>query len=303
MTGLLLLAAGCCLTGTWLLLSSLAVFRRSPLRVRLSPYAPARTGDAPITPSGLSIAESLAAVLVPIAETLGSHLSRLSGIRTDLPTRLRRAGSTRSPSEFRLHQFVLALLAAAAACLMALWIRPGGAITVLLVLGIPALVALSEEQRLESAAKHRSERLEAELPVVSEQIAVLLASGLSLGSALERICQRGNGVLAQDLRGVQMAVRQGTSEADALHAWAERVRCEGIDRLVGVLAMHRDAADLGMLLATEARAIRAAAHRRTIESIEQRAQLVWVPVTVATLVPGLILIGVPFVSAMTQITG
>jgi len=61
--------------------------------------------------------------------------------------------------------------------------------------------------------------------------------------------------------------------------------------------------NLGALISTEARSLRAATHRGLVESIERRAQLVWVPVTVATLVPGLILIGVPSVSAMKQVTG
>ena len=38
--------------------------------------------------------------------------------------------------------------------------------------------------------------------------------------------------------------------------------------------------------------------RRTIETIERRAQQVWVPVTVATLVPGVILLAVPFLAAL-----
>ena len=303
MSGLILLSACCGFVGLSLILGCNRFFCRSGMPTRLAPYAPNRTEDRSAEPGTPSIVGSLRAVLLPIAESFGERLGRLSGIRTDLAARIKRAGSPRSPSEFRLEQFVAALLTEAVACALALWIRPGPAVVILLTLGTPTLVALSAEYRLDSAAARRTERLEAELPVVSEQIAVLLASGLSLGSALDRICRRSSGAVAEDLRAVQMAVRQGTSEVEALRAWADRVRCEGVDRLVGVLSMHRDAADLGALLATEARGIRAAAHRRTIESIERRAQLVWIPVTVATLVPGLILIGVPFVNAMTRITG
>jgi len=49
--------------------------------------------------------------------------------------------------------------------------------------------------------------------------------------------------------------------------------------------------------------MRADTHRRLVESIERRSQLVWVPVTVATLVPGLLLLGIPFISALRQVTG
>ena len=69
-----------------------------------------------------------------------------------------------------------------------------------------------------------------------------------------------------------------------------------------MLHLHGDAGDLGALIAEEARSIREA-HRDLLESIERRAQLVWIPVTVATLVPGLIFLAVPFMSAMAQVTG
>ena len=49
--------------------------------------------------------------------------------------------------------------------------------------------------------------------------------------------------------------------------------------------------------------MRAEHHRALLESIARRSQLVWVPVTVATLVPGLVVLAVPFASAMAQITG
>lgn len=287
-----------CFTGTALLFSGLRVFNREPLPARIAPYLPDRrprnnTSD----PAG-----ALAAVLSPLAEAFGDRLSALTGIRSDLRGRLAAASRPQSPSEFRLTQFTHALVAFGVAAAAVLALRPGAALALAVLVGSPIVVALAHEQRLESAVEQRREQTEAELPVIAEQIAVLLAAGMSLGATLDRIATRGNGVVAGELGIVLRQVRQGSSETEALSAWAQRSRSDGVDRLVSVLAMHRDAADLGALLATESRSIRAAAHRRLIESIERRAQLVWVPVTVATLVPGLILIGVPFVNAMTRIT-
>lgn len=288
-----------CFAGTALLLSGLPAFNRESLPARIAPYLPnplPRCGRA-------DPGSALAAVLAPMAEAFGNRLSRLTGIRADLPARLEVAGRKQSPSEFRLAQFTHSLIAFGAAALVVLALRPDAAFALVVLAGTPILVALTEEQRLESAVEQRCEQTEAELPVIAEQMAVLLAAGMSLGATLDRIASRGNGVVASELGIVQRQVRQGNSETEALRFWAQRSRSEAVDRLVAVLAMHRDAADLGGLLATESRSIRAAAHRKLIESIERRAQLVWVPVTVATLVPGLILIGVPFVSAMTRITG
>lgn len=288
-----------CFTGTALLLSGLPAFNRESLPVRIAPYLPQLRPHTSRTEHGTA----LVAVLAPIAESLGNKLSRLSGIRTDLRARLAAAGRAQSPSEFRLAQFSHALIAFGVASVAILALRPNAAFALMALVGTPILVALMEEQRLESAVEQRREQTEAELPVIAEQIAVLLASGMSLGATLDRIASRGSGVVASELGVVQRQVRHGSSETEALRSWAQRSRSEGVDRLVAVLAMHREAADLGGMLATESRSIRAAAHRRLVESIERRAQLVWVPVTVATLVPGLILIGVPFVSAMTRITG
>jgi hypothetical protein len=44
--------------------------------------------------------------------------------------------------------------------------------------------------------------------------------------------------------------------------------------------------------------VRQEVHRSLVETIERRAQTVWIPVTVATLVPGVLLMAVPFLSAM-----
>jgi hypothetical protein len=49
--------------------------------------------------------------------------------------------------------------------------------------------------------------------------------------------------------------------------------------------------------------VRAEVHRDLVERIEKRAQQVWVPVTVATLVPGLLFLAVPFADALRLFTG
>ena len=40
-----------------------------------------------------------------------------------------------------------------------------------------------------------------------------------------------------------------------------------------------------------------------IEAIERRTQQVWIPVTFAALVPGVLLMGVPFVDALSLFSG
>jgi hypothetical protein len=52
------------------------------------------------------------------------------------------------------------------------------------------------------------------------------------------------------------------------------------------------------MISDEARSIRAEAHRRLVSTLERREQMVWIPVTVATLVPGAIFLSIPFISVM-----
>ena len=83
-----------------------------------------------------------------------------------------------------------------------------------------------------------------------------------------------------------------------MREWATTVDVPAVGRLVGVLALNRDAGDLGNLITNEARAVRAEVHRELVETIEKRSQQVWIPVTVATLVPGLLFLAVPFTEAL-----
>ena len=93
-------------------------------------------------------------------------------------------------------------------------------------------------------------------------------------------------------------MRQGLTEVEALREWAEVAGVDALDHLVPLLALNSEAADLARLISEEARSIRREAQRQLVETIERRAQQVWIPVTVATLVPGVIFMAVPFVEAL-----
>jgi Flp pilus assembly protein TadB len=119
-----------------------------------------------------------------------------------------------------------------------------------------------------------------------------------MAGAIGRIADRGTGNCARDLRRVRRRIQQGLSEIDALREWAQLADVPALDQLVSVLALNREAGDLGHLISDEARAIRQEVHRETLELIERRTQQVWIPVTVATLVPGVMFLAVPFIEAM-----
>jgi tight adherence protein C len=154
------------------------------------------------------------------------------------------------------------------------------------------------EQRLAGESDRWKRRLFLELPVVAEQLGMLLGAGYSLSAALSRLAQRGRGVCGRDLGRVCERIGHGLTESAALREWAEVADVPAVHRLVNVLTLNRKAGDLGRLTGEEARSIRRELHRQLVAAMERRGQQVWIPVTVAALVPGVIFLAVPFVEAL-----
>ncbi|MEM7285096.1 MAG: type II secretion system F family protein [Actinomycetota bacterium] len=282
--------------GLTLLLSLARWFGRQPVVERLRPYSPGGL-TTPGRQSLLSV-ESFRDVVAPLSQGVGAQISRLFGVSEDLETKLRRIHSPMDVGQFRTRQLGYSLLGLLGGVLVPLALRLPPSIAVLFALGAPLLTFLVLEQQIVSASEARQQRLFRELPVVAEQLGMLLAAGYSLGAALHRIATRGSGVVAEDLRIVIGRMRQGLGEAQALEEWAELADVAALDRLVAVLALNREAGDLGTLISDEARAIRREAHRDLLEAIERKDQQVWIPVAVAALIPGTILIAIPFIQAM-----
>jgi tight adherence protein C len=282
--------------GLTLLFHELRWFSRPSLSERLSPYVPGAMGTTRRV--GLLSAESFREAVGPLARTLGERLSRVFGISEDLERRLTRVHSQLDVTAFRVRQIGWGLAGLGIGTLLAVAIRPSVPIGLLFSLGGALLAFLVLEQEVAGASDRWKRSLYLELPVVAEQIGMLLGSGYSLNAAIERVSRRGHGAAAQDLRRVLRRTRQGVDESTALREWADLADVEAVERLVSVLKLNREATDLGRLIAEEARTIRRDVQRELIETMEKRGQQVWIPVTVATLVPGVIFIAIPFTQAL-----
>jgi len=282
--------------GTTLLLSRSRWCTRRALGARLRPYV-AGGGPGSVEGSVLSAA-SFRGVVTPLATEVGTRAARLFGVEEDLAARLRRVHAAVDPAAFRLRQLGWSVGALGVVGVACLGLRPSASLAVLLLVGAPLLAFLVVEQRLARASGSWQQQLFLELPIVCEQVGMLLAAGHSLGGALARIGTRGHGACARDLRRVTNRVGQGLTEAEALREWADLASVPELHQVVQVLSLDRATADLGLLLARESRAIRQEVQRRRVALLEQRAQQVWIPVTVATLVPGVIFLAVPFVQAL-----
>lgn len=283
--------------GTTLVLSQRRWFARRSLADRLRPYEPGGLATAGTGPGLLSV-ESFSEVVAPLARVIGERVSRLLGVNEELAVRLERVHSPLDPTAFRVRQLGWSTVGLVGGALTVAALRPPALLALLFVAGAPVLSFLLVEQQLAGESDRRKRRLFLELPIVAEQLGMLLSAGFSLGAAVARLATRGRGASGQDLRRVVARTRQGLTEVEALREWATTADLDALTRLVAVLALNREAGDLGRLIAEEARSIRREVQRELVEQIERRSQQVWIPVTVAALVPGAIFIAIPFIEAL-----
>jgi tight adherence protein C len=295
-TQILALATLALFVGSTLLLSELRWFRRRPLVDRLAPYVPG--GHAAQRRGAIMSAASFGQVIGPLARAVGEAVARGFGVTEALAVRLERVHSPLDVTGFRVRQLAWSGVGLVGGALVAAALGLGGVVALLFVVGGAALAFLVVEQRLATESARWQRRIFLELPVVAEQLGMLIGAGYSLGAALTRLGNRGKGACGRDLVRVTGRIRQGLTEIEALREWAAVVGVDALDRLVSVLALNRQAGDLGRLIGDEARSIRRDVHRELVETIERRGQQVWIPVTVATLVPGVIFLAVPFIEAL-----
>jgi Flp pilus assembly protein TadB len=287
--------------GVALLVAEVRRFSRPSLADRLRVYSPG--GMAERRRRSLFSVESFREVIGPVSQALASRVARLFGVSEELGVRLERVHSPFDPTAFRIRQVGWSAAAFGAGALAASVLGLPAVVSLVVLLGSPLLAFLVLEQRVASASSRWQRRIFLELPVLAEQLAMLLAAGFSLGSALNRLAQRGNGACARDLGRVRARMHQGLSAIAALREWADLAQVDALDRLVSVIALNADASDLGRLVSDESRAIRRDVQRDLVQIMERRGQQVWVPVTVATLVPGVIFLAIPFVEALRLFAG
>jgi len=217
---LALLAGLCAWAGSALLLSRLRWFSRPPLVERLRPYATVPSDANPRR--GLWSVASFRDAIVPLATATGGRVAAVFGVDEDAGTRLTRVHSPLATSAFRVRQLTSAAGGLAIGLLVATAIGIA-AIGALCIVGLPLLGFLVPEQRLASESDDWRRRTFLELPVVAEQLGMLLSAGYSLGGALNRLAARGKGCCGRhrilDLRSlVQASQRLGQQFLVLVHS-------------------------------------------------------------------------------------
>ena len=288
--------------GAALALSRGRWFERRPLTERLRPYAPGDVASG--ARSGVLSVDSFRDVIGPLSREIGGRLARLFGVDEDLATRLERVHSSDTVTAFRVRQLGWTCRRVRGRRGARALLRDSRrAFGVLFVLGLPLLDVPAHRATL-------GERIGALAAACVPRVADprraarhAAVSRLFARRGAEPARRRGARAAAgRDLARVCGRIKQGLSEVDALREWSALERVDALDRLVSILVLNREAGDLGRLISEEARSVRRDVHRELVETVERRGQQVWIPVTVATLVPGVIFLAIPFIEAMRLFT-
>ena len=162
------------------------------------------------------------------------------------------------------------------------------------LLGIPAAIALRVIRNRTLAIR----AIEGAMPAEIEKLAVYLAGGYSLVGAITRVAERTKSPCAEIFEIIARGLKGGAEISVAVGQARELFEAPSLGRLANVLEGALYGADLVKAARSEAAAQRAAIHRLALAEMEKNSQKIWIPITIAALVPGIVLIFVPFVAVM-----
>lgn len=251
--------------GAWSLVSLAPRMSRPRLARRVAPYLAdvsdaAREAMAPPT-----------AGPVPVLGLLGAPGRRLIdamlGDADATARRLRQAARPYDLAAFRSRQLLAALGAAVVGAGIALVLPAPLPVRVGVVALAGVVGVLAPDQLLRRAAARRLARLDEELPVILEFLALSLSAGEGVVDALRRVSRVGRGELARELAAVVASVGTGLPFADTLTALARDLDLPAFTRCVDqLLAALERGTPLVDVLRAQAQDARTEAKRRLIES-------------------------------------
>ncbi|MEZ2370737.1 type II secretion system F family protein [Arthrobacter sp. RCC_34] len=278
-------------SGLWLTVVRLPFMRAVTLTERVAPQLRAQdtssrlliTAAHTITPFG-----PLERILAPILRDAVAWLGRFRWGNSALQERLARAGSARTPLDFRAAQLLLGGAAFGAVLLVSLLGVFSGRVAplqaVFAALSAAVLVALGHEQWLNQRIRSREAKILREFPGLAEMMALAVGAGMNARGAVERIALIAHGELAAEFARTVADARSGTPFLDALRGLARRVRLIPVERFVDglIVAMERGT-PLSDVLRAQAQDVRDLGKRELMESAGRKEILMMVPVVFGVL--------------------
>ena len=278
-------------SGVWLVLARLPFLRPTTFVERIRPQLKAhnlesrllRTVPGNITPFG-----PLERILRPVIGDAVAWLGKLNPGSSALNRRLSRAGSAKSPADFRAEQLLWGaggFVSAAGA-----WVLFGAAgrvnplLAVVLVLGSAAGGVVFRDYILAARIRKREARMMAEFPSIAELMALAVSAGESAAGALDRVCRSARGELSIEFGRVLAETRAGKPLAEALQEFSSRTELGPLLRFVdGLIVAIERGTPLAEVLRAQAQDVRDTAKRELMESAGKKEIGMMVPVVFGVL--------------------
>ncbi|WP_369044854.1 type II secretion system F family protein [Sinomonas sp. P10A9] len=309
MSGIMALAvlAGAVLgVGLWLAFVRLPVMRRTTFTERVAPQL--RSADRRsrllqseqpnLTPFG-----PLEQILRPLLHDAVASLAHLNLGNAALAKRLARAGSSKSPVDFRAEQLLWAGAAFVLATLVAVTTAAAGRLSavfaILMVLGATAAGFMARDYLLACAITKRKQRILAEFPAVADMMALAVGAGETAAGALDRTSKVSHGELAKEFTAVLAHTRSGAPLVEALQAMADRLELAPITRFVdGIVVAIERGTPLADILRAQAQDVRDLAKRELMEAAGKKEIGMMIPLVFGILPLTIIFAVYPGVAAV-----
>lgn len=280
-------------SGVLIVLSRLVSMRARPLEARVVPWlrdeVPWAGDRRPVRAMGsTNTSERPRSHWVlgwtrPLVVRAAQGVDQTLGGSDSVSARLERAGSRLDLSGFRVEQVHWGLVGFALAAAWQSWglLSGGSGLLSGLLLCVGGFVSgvLLRDRRLSSAAQQRDLDVLREFPVIAELLALSVAAGEGPVAALDRVCRRSHGALAEDLARVLAQIRTGTPVGRAFEEMSARSAVPAVAQFAQGIAVAVDrGTPLADVLHAQAADVREAQRRSLIESAARREIYMLAPV-------------------------
>ncbi|MBD7917676.1 type II secretion system F family protein [Cellulomonas sp. Sa3CUA2] len=258
--------------------------RRITLEQRVGPYLRTRGTSSLLRTEAVrgpwGTVERLAAPFLADGVRLVARIGSPAG---ELRHRLSRAGRTETVEQFRAQQVVCGVVGLAVGLLLAVTLaatRGGGLVPlVALVLVVGLVGALAPDWLLGRQVARREARLLAQMPTVTELLALAVSAGEGATGALERVVRQTRGELADELARTLADARAGAPLTTALQSLADRTGIPALARFAeGVAVAVERGSPLADVLRAQAQDVREEGRRALMQTGGRKEVLMMVPV-------------------------
>jgi Flp pilus assembly protein TadB len=231
-----------------------------PAALRVRPYTAVTRASLGLPPDVVRSADASSEIVLGPLRDAARAISRLIEARADeaIARRLYQAGRDDDVDAYRLRQVARGAAAGVLFGAVAMFVRPSPIVVLGLAVAGFVFGASRVRAELDRAVEQRAERMQLELATVNQLLALHVRSGAGPIQAVQRLVDRGQGALVDELRDVITWVRAGVREPEAFRRAAELTPCReaartyqlfaagaerGSDLASGLLAVSEDLRD------------------------------------------------------------